>query len=150
MDKLIVSSFFKEKLKFLPVDFTVDKAEFELMPLTDDLIELAKEKETSEEVIYFAADNGLSVDNMRITDNAKLAKSIKEFWALEEMPEASPSVKHQVGEKVLEISGLDDFLLDMLSDERLAEEESIIDGDNLPDGDVTLEQLHNDASRAVR
>ena len=143
MNILNVSNYLEQALKFLPVDFAAEGVDFELMPLTDELINKAKEIKSSDLLIDFAADNAISFGGDRLTDNKKALGVIKKLWAHEDMPDINPTVKHQVGEKVLEISGLDDLLMDLLTDEKEGLESNIINGDRtIPD--VTLGQLHED------
>ncbi len=149
MSNLIVSDFLKQALKFLPVDFTVEGKDFELMPLTDELIEKAKELSTSDKLVDFAADNAISSDGERLTDNEKALCIIKRLWAHEDMPETNPTIKYQVGEKTLEISGLDDLLLDLLADEKEAAErlkqDVVVNEDFIAaNGETDLHQIHQD------
>lgn len=151
MSDLIVSSYFREIAKFLPIDFEVEGVPFELMPLTDGLIEKIKDDHSSEKVIKLAADWSLSYDGIRVIDNDKLKKHIDELWKDERLPDAEPEIREQVGAKAIEISGLSDYIKELQDDEELArmeEDENIIDGDNLPDVSTTLGEL-NENKQAV-
>lgn len=152
---MIVSNYFREIAKFLPVDFEVEGVPFELMPLTDNLIEKLKDENDSETAIKLAADWSLSYDGLRVIDNEKMKSHIVAFWVDEELPEAEPELKIQVGNEAIKISGLSDYIEELQEEEELAameaEEKKHIDGDdedldlNVPMGQIQqeLNAAHN-------
>lgn len=124
---------------------TGKKIKFEIMALCDSLKENGQLKETSEEMLSFAADNGLSYQGVRISET-KLSGRISGLWADEKyILDVSPTVKEQVGAKVIEISGFSDDLKALIASEKAKE---IIDFDDLDQENTTLadiEQLNADA-----
>ena len=137
----------KEFLRLRSESVTVEGIEFELMSLTGDLINDLKSCESHNEMLNFAADYGLSVDGKRVVEDDYMSSRLDLLWANEALAlEVDPCVKYRVGEKVCEISGLADFLLETLDAEELA---NVIEGDDLPDGAITLGQLNDDAIAAA-
>ena len=137
----------KEFLRLRSESVTVEGIEFELMSLTGDLINDLKSCESHNEMLNFAADYGLSVDGKRVVEDDYMSSRLDLLWANEALAlEVDPCVKYRVGEKVCEISGLADFLLETLDAEELA---NVIEGDKLPSGDITLGQLEADANAAI-
>ena len=130
---------------------TIEGIPFEIMSLTTDQVTDLKSCESYSEMLGFAADYGLAVSGKRVIDDY-MSSRLDLLWADEALAlEVDPCIKYRVGEKVCGISGLDKFLEDTLIAEREAEELAIanqlaIHGDNLPEGDVTMGQLENDAT----
>lgn len=149
MSKFVVSKWFENRAKLNIQNFEVENIEFELMALTDELIERVKAQTSYDDMISFAADAGISYNRKRVFDDSELSKDFDILWGIGEMEvDCDPCIKYRVGEKVCEISGITDVIEEMLELEREAElDKNIsIDGDNLPDGDVTLQQLNDDAN----
>lgn len=145
MNKFIVSDWFASRAKLKIQIFSIEGVEFELMALSESLIDDVKSCVTYEEMLSLAANSGISYNRKRVVDDVELAKDIDMLWGLESIDvDLDPCIKYRVGEKVCEISVLEDTLEEMLELERQAA--IAIDGDNLPDGGVTLGELEADAN----
>jgi hypothetical protein len=145
MSKFIVSDWFANRAKLNIQLFTVEGVEFELMALSESLIDDVKSCIKYEEALSLAANSGISYNRKRVVDDEELAKDIDMLWGLETIDiDLDPCIKYRVGEKVCEISGLGDTLKEMLEAEKLAA--ISVDGDNLPDGEITLGELEADAN----
>jgi len=147
-----VGKYLAERKKFNFKTYEIEGVEFDLIPLTDDLIQELKINETYDEMILSAANYGISAGRERACDDAEMADDLDGIWSLEQMAiDCDPSLQHKVGEKVCAISGLTEFVEDQkrLEAEIKAEEERIVDGDNLGDTSVTLDDLHKDNAAAA-
>lgn len=154
MENFSSGGWFANRKKFNFQDFTVEGIDFQLIPLTDDLIEDIKNAGSLEETLFLAAEYGISVGRDRIFDDEVMANDIDCFWALPEINVGEPLVQYQVGLKVCEISGLTDYIetvkevdKEQKAAEDLAELQELghVDGDkNTPD--VLLDQLNNDVN----
>ncbi|MEE8288944.1 MAG: hypothetical protein V3R25_05980 [Nitrosomonadaceae bacterium] len=154
MTNFIVSEFFKTRAKI----FKIEGVEFELMGLTNSLIEDIKNCESYDAMLDKAADYGLSCDNNRVMDDEELAEHVAKLWKLGQLDiSCDPCVKYQVGEFVCEISGITDVLMDQLEREKLADEDAkrkasadaepleFINGDEeIPS--ILIDELNNDAT----
>ena len=125
----------------------------------DDLIQTVKMNDNSNDMILACADYGVSNGDTRFSDDDKLSAYLADAWGSAEfMIDCDPSLKHQVGERVAEISGILDFINDKIEAEELAvlqaEEDEIksnvVDGDDLGNTDITLGQLHEDNTAATQ
>jgi hypothetical protein len=106
MENFNSGNWFANRKKFNFQEFTVEGVTFNLIPLTDELTESVTEGETLAEMLTLAADYGISSGRLRIVDDTVMFEDMADFWALDELNvECSPSIKHQVGQKVCEISG---------------------------------------------
>lgn len=133
--------------------FTVEGVEFELMALTDDLIDDVQLCDTYADMIDKAASLGLSYNRKRVADDAELSKDFDMLWAMPEIniADLSPTVREQVGAEVCAISGLTEFVESALERERAVDKEkeearNFIEGDDLGDTSITLGQLESDAT----
>ncbi len=145
MSRFIVSDWFANRAKLKIQPFTVEGVEFELMALNDSLIDDVKLCESYNEMLSLAANSGISYNRKRVIDDSELAKDIDMLWELESVNiDIDPCIKYRVGEKVCEISGLQDTLKEMLELE--SQDNNVVDGDNLPNGEITLGQLEEDAN----
>lgn len=159
MSDFIVSNWFKERATLNIQAFNVEGVEFEIMALSESSKEDVKSCISHDEMLSLAANAGISCNRKRIIDDIELAKDIDLLWGLEPLDiDLDPCIKYRVGEKICEISGLNDTLSDMLASEKAADEAAemarrerlmSIDGDNLGDTSVTLQQLNDDAAAAV-
>ncbi len=147
MSKFIVSDFFK----FIPHSFEVEGVEFELITLTDELVEEVMQCTTYADMLSLAADSGLACDNERILDDERLSPSIERLWKDSRVDiGCEPSVKHQVGLKVCEISDLSEFieeqeLKELAAEEEKAKQETIVNEDFIAaNGETDLHQIHQD------
>lgn len=154
MENFNASSWFAVRAALNIESFEIEGATFELMALTDSLIEGIEACDTHKDMLDFAADAGLSYDRTRVSDDEELAKDIKKMWKIDDLK----CVKLRVGERVCEISGLEDFLVEQLEKEaaktKAREEAALvdalrehghIDGDSeLPD--ISIDELNNDAA----
>lgn len=127
-------------------EVTFGDAKLQIASLGNDLIEQLKELSTSEEMIFFVAKHGLSVHRERISEGDK-AEDLPVIWGKSQMK----AVKGQIVDAVLELSGIAKLISDKESVELAdlqAKEDldnlTVIDGDNLPEGDVSLGDLQSD------
>ena len=140
----------RERSKLNIQEIEIDGIPFEIMALCDDDIEYAKQIEDYNELLDFAAENGISFDRKRVADDEGLFKDLDIMWQMfhDDDPEKDPSIRARLGESVCEISGLSEHANELLK----ASQPTVIDGDNLPDleqtlGEVTQEQLDADNAR---
>jgi hypothetical protein len=145
MDRFTVSDWFANRAKLKIQMFSVESFDFELMALNESLADDVKLCDTYEEMLSLAASSGISYNRKRVVDDEELAKDIDMFWGLDDLDiDLDPCIKYRVGEKVCEISGLNSTLEETLETEKQAA--IAIDGDNLPNDDVTIGQLEEDAN----
>ena len=144
------------KKKFLPKQFNIEGIDFPMIALTEDLMQKVKECETYNEMILMAADYGLSSDGIRAIDDEEMTLLLCDLWLEAEMQiDCEPSLKHQVGVKVCEISGLTQFVEEkrdyekLEEEERLEAEQDISVGDHRLPGDITLGELEADTEAAA-
>ena len=148
MENFIASNWFANRANLKIQDFHIEGVEFEIMALRNEHQECIKSCLTYEEMLSFAANNGISYNRKRVIDDPELAKDIGMFWGLKVLDiDLDPCIKYRVGEKICEISGLGDVLLDRLEADKQAA--IAIDGDHLVDTSITLEQLERDAAAAA-
>jgi hypothetical protein len=131
--------------------FYVGEIEFDIMALTKELTEYVLLEDTSSAMIEFAANNGLFYDGSRAIDNEEL--DLDAAWASNLIHlDDDISVKHQVGQKVFEISGLKSILDDKMQAEKDKRTQDLLDKGNLEgDGDtpdVDVDRLNEDAAVA--
>lgn len=144
MSNLNTSDWLAAKVRFVPRTFNVVDIPVEMIGLTDDLKQDVQGCETSEGMYLAAADFGISSNGVRVCDDDYLSKFIDELWADETYQlECEPSFKIKVGEKVCAISGLTKFV-----EEKKAEEDRVVDGDNLGDTEISLDELYQDKAVA--
>ena len=155
---------------FEPKTVLVEGVTLDLMCLTDDLKQEVKLKATYEDTILAAADYGVSYGRDRFCDDAELFEYLKASWSEKRaLIDCDPSLKHQVGIRVCDISGMSEYIADMKENEELkkleeddrAEEArnhllseaknidgNIVDGDKqIPD--ISLEKLTDDQGYAL-
>ena len=156
---LVVNDWFANRLIQKTIQtFTIEDIEFEIMALTQSMINAVKSCESHKEMLFLAADNGLSFNRSRVIDDKELTiNDIAALWG-EELKDidSDPCIRARVGEKVCEISGLAEMLEDMLSLEaEVAEEEEaarylnaglgVIDGDNLSADGVVIDNMNQES-----
>ena len=108
-----VGNYLAERKKFNFKTYNIEGIEFDLIPLTDDLIQELKVNETYDEMILSAANYGISAGRERAWDDAEMADDLDGIWSLEQMTiDCTPSLQHKVGEKVCAISGLTELVED--------------------------------------
>lgn len=144
----IVSDWFAKREKLNIQTFHIESIVFEIMAMSEIQKDDVKSCATYEEMLSLAANAGISSNRQRVMDDKELAKDIDLLWGLEILDiDLDPCIKYRVGEKICEISGLGDVLLERLeADKQIA---IAIDGDNLGDTSITLEQLNADAAAAA-
>lgn len=146
---LVVNEWFANRLIQRSIQsFTVENIEFELMALNKAMIDSVKSCDSYEEMLFMAADNGLSFNRVRVIDDKELnADDIEALWGDElKDVDCDPCIRARVGEKVCEISGLAEHLEEMLFLEaEVAKEEEeakmIQVGDHEFAGDTLVENL---------
>ena len=148
MHNFIVSNWFEDREKLNIQDFHVEGVVFEIMTLSEAQKDDVKSCINYEEMLSLAANSGISWNRKRVIEDRELAKDIKLFWGLEILDiDLDPCIKFRVGEKICEISGLDYHLKEMLESEEAHKRSLIeINGDNLPDLGITMQQLEEDAA----
>ena len=145
MSNLNTSGWLAAKVRFVPRTFNIEGIPVEMIGLTDELKQDVQGCATSEDMYMAAADFGLSSNGVRVWEDDYLSEYLDELWADEEFTlDCNPSFKVKVGEKVCAISVLTQFVED-----KYAEENRIVNGDDLGDTSVTLEELHNDNAVAA-
>ena len=151
MSKFIVSDWFANRAKLNIQTFSVEGVEFELMALSESLCDDVKLCDTYEDMLSLAANAGIAYNRKRVIDDEELSKDIDMLWGLETLDiDLDPCIKYRVGEKVCEISGLTSTLEETLEAQEAEHQEAItIDGDNMRDTSVSLQQLNDDAQAAV-
>tara|TARA_R110000751_G_scaffold73408_1_gene148418 strand:+ start:4427 stop:4951 length:525 start_codon:yes stop_codon:yes gene_type:complete len=156
---------------FEPKTVLVEGVTLDLICLTDALKQEVKLMASYEDTILAAADYGVSYGRERFCDDAELFEYLNASWNEKRASiDCNPSLKHQVGIRVCEISGMGEYIADMkeseemkqLEDEdvraeearnHLMREESNTDG-NIVDGDkeiphISLEKLTDDQGYAL-
>ena len=146
--KLTINQWFKERAKWKIQPLEIEGHKFEVMMLSDKQIDEVKLCHSYDAMLKLAANYGLSIDNNRTIDNEEHTKNINILWDHEDLKvDSGQCIQLRVGEQVCEISGLGDVLLERLEADKQAA--IAIDGDNLGDTDITLEQLAEDAAVAA-
>ena len=147
-----VGAYLAERKKYNFKTYTIESVEFDLIPLTDDLIqELKVNNPTYDEMVLSAANFGISSGRNRACDDEEMTEDLDSIWHLEQLDiDCEPSLQHKVGEKVCAISGLTEFIEDQkrLEHEIAKEEEEkerLKVGDHLIPGGVDVESLEHDA-----
>tara|TARA_R110000764_G_scaffold57488_3_gene125171 strand:+ start:3317 stop:3826 length:510 start_codon:yes stop_codon:yes gene_type:complete len=102
--------------------FSVDEFKFEVMPLSPSNVETLECHETYEDMIFYAADNGVVINNSLMSDDVELADRLAEFWAEHE----ESGLRQRVGNEVCELSGLTTYLGELLETEEDAKEQARI------------------------
>lgn len=146
---LVVNDWFANRLIQRSIQtFTIECIEFELMALNKSMIDGVKACDSYEDMLFLAADSGLSFNRTRVIDDEDLTvDDINDLWGDELADiDSDPCIRARVGEKVCEISGLSVMLEEMLSLEaELAKEEEaaklIQIGDHEFSGDTLVENL---------
>ena len=164
MSNFSTSNWFADRAKLKIQNWTVEDVDFELMALTDDLIDGVHMCTTYKDMLKIAANSGISYNRKRVIDDSELAKDIDMFWALDDMyTEEDPCIQYRVGEKVCDISGLSDFIAERLEfemNEEIKEEDARLKAEAEKNGtikvgehdlpaDVTLDSLNDDAAAAA-
>ena len=161
MSTLNAAAWFTERKKYNFKEVSIDGVSFNLIQLTDDLIEMVKDCETYESMLDLSAELGLSAGRKRIFDDAEMSADMDEFWLLPALnAHEDSSTRKQAGLEVCKISGLNEFLQDTLQSELEAEEaekarlkakaleaSGVLDGDSetLGANGVTMGELDADA-----
>ena len=109
--------------------FNVQGFEFELMSLSKENIAAARVLTSSKDIIELAANGGIAINKNRMIEDESLVDSLAAYW---EHPEVKafedPTIIFSVGEKVCELSGLSDVLVEMILDEEAeAEAKAVIE-----------------------
>jgi hypothetical protein len=100
-----------ELKKFEFNTYNIEGVGFHLIQLTDDLISDVKMCSTYAEMVMLAAKSGISAGRARTCDDEKMLDYLDELWGWEELDiDCEPTLRHQVGLKVCEISGLSAFV----------------------------------------
>ena len=130
---LVVNDWFANRLIQKTIQtFTIEDIEFEIMALTQSMINAVKSCESHKEMLFLAADNGLSFNRSRVIDDKELTiNDIAALWG-EELKDidSDPCIRARVGEKVCEISGLDETLKDQFEAEEKEKMQSMVVDEN--------------------
>ena len=120
--KFVVSELLASRiLKRTKQEFFIEGAAFDIMALDKDMIEMVKECGTHEEMLFFAADHGIVYNGTRFVDHPDFVEDdLISLWDedLKDI-ESDPCIRHCVGDKVCEISGLSSALEDKLKSEMI-------------------------------
>jgi hypothetical protein len=145
MSKFIVSDYFAERAKLKFQKFEVDDVEFVLMALSDEHDEDIKSCMSSAEMLDLASNFGIAYNRERVSDNAELSKDFDKLWE----KSALKDIRHEVGEKVFEISDLTPVLKEMQESERVEalKKQGHINGD-MDTPVVMIDQLNDDEAVA--
>ena len=95
--------------------YDIEGIGFDLIQLTDELISGVKMCGTYSQMIMLAAESGISAGRKRTCDDEKMRDVLNTMWEWEELDidcDPNPTLRHQVGLKVCEISGLAAFVED--------------------------------------
>jgi len=149
---LVVNDWFANRLIQKTIQsFTVENIEFELMALNKAMIDSVKSCGSYKEMLFMAADNGLSFNRVRVIDDEELnAEDIEALWGDElKDVDCDPCIRARVGEKVCEISGLAEMLEEMLFLEaEVAKEEEeaklLQVGDHIMPGSTPIDNLNQE------
>jgi len=150
---LVVNDWFANRLIQKTIQsFTVENIEFELMALNKAMIDSVKSCGSYKEMLFMAADNGLSFNRVRVIDDEELnAEDIEALWGDElKDVDCDPCIRARVGEKVCEISGLAEMLEEMLFLEaEVAKEEEeaklLQVGDHIMPGSTPIDNLNQES-----
>lgn len=142
-----VSNWLAQEAKLKEWNEVIDGNEFELISLTDDLIETARASDSLVDLIDFCASNGLLINGVRALDYKGMTpEKLSRLWLLPNIDTGDePSIKHQIGLMIAEESGLSELFADFDVEDIDA---VIVDGDNLTDDQLnqTVEQFQSQAS----
>ena len=152
-DKFIVSDYFANRLIQRSIQpFTIENIEFELMALDKGMVEAVKLCSTYEDMLFLAANGGLSYERSRVIDDENLTEEdIDALWGDElKDVDSDPCIRYRVGEKVCEISGLQDTIEEMLALEAEVareEEEAVLIkvGDHELAGSTLIDNLNQES-----
>lgn len=155
-----VAEYLKERKKFKPQEHKIEGLDFTLIPLLEDMIqELKVENAPYDDMLVYAATRGVSVGRERVFDDAEMSVELADMWTLDQFEECEPSLIHQVGLVVCEISGLSEFVEDQKKleaelkaeeDERAAEAKAHLSdnvefGVHAAPGDIDITELDKNA-----
>ena len=110
---LVVNDWFANRLIQKTIQtFTVENIEFEIMALTQDMIDRVKSCDTHKEMLFLAADNGLVFNGTRAISGDDLTiDDIDALWGDELKDiDCDPCIQARVGERVCELSGLAEYI----------------------------------------
>lgn len=154
-EKLIVSNWLADRKKLSIQTFIVEGIEFEIMALTESLKDDLESCLSYKEMLFFAADSGVSCNRRRVADDPELAKDLNILWGEEIMDlDLDPCIRHRVGDKVCEISGLSSYIEAVFDTEveaaeakakAEAEAELIKVGDHELPGDTLIDNLNQES-----
>jgi len=152
---LVVNDWFANRLIQKTIQtFTAENIEFEIMALTQSMIDKVKSCDSHKEMLFLAADSGIVFNGTRAIDSKDLtADDITALWGDESLDiDCDPCIRARVGEQVCEISGLAEMLEEVIALEaELAEEEEAeklkldaIDGDKLAElpKDLMIDEMN--------
>ena len=139
-----VATYLTERKRFNYQEHSIEGLDFNLIPLTDDMIQSFKvDNATYAHMLESAARQGVSIGRDRVCDDSEMAIELDEMWLLDQFDGCEPSLIHRVGEKVCDISGLTEYIEAQQLEEQTApdDEGSIVDGDKPFNPDATLGNL---------
>ncbi len=156
---LVVNDWFANRVMQKTIQiFTIDNIgfekdiEFEIMALTQSMIDKVKSCDSHKEMLFLAADSGIVFDGTRAIASKDLTvDDIAALWGDESLDiDCDPCIRARVGERVCEISGLAEMLEEVIALEaELAEEEEaaalIKVGDHELPGDTLIDNLNQES-----
>ena len=105
-----VATYLTERKRFNFQSHSIEGLGFNLIPLTDDMVQNFKiDNEPYDDMLVYAAKHGVSIGRDRVCNDEEMSAELNDMWSLEQFDECEPSLIHQVGLKVCEISGLTEF-----------------------------------------
>ena len=110
---LVVNDWFANRVIQKTIQtFTVENIEFEIMALTQSMIDEVKSRDTHKEMLSLAADSGIVFNGTRAIASKDLTvDDITALWGDESLDiDCDPCIRARVGEKVCEISGLGEYI----------------------------------------
>jgi len=132
-------------------DWVCEGVPIPIMALSEQLESQALEIDNYNDLLTFAADNGIQYKGERISSDEYKLSQIETYWdELHKFKNVDPCIRYRVGERVCEKSTvLKEHMESLLELESEEEQIDFIDGDDLTDDEtVTLDQLQKDASLA--
>lgn len=116
-----VTDYLVGRKRFKPQEHIVEEVTFNLIPLDDDMIQdLKVNNESYDNMLVYAAKRGVSIGRDRAFDDEDISMELDDMWEHDQFSECEPTLIHQVGELVCEISGLTEFIADKKLEEETA------------------------------
>lgn len=149
------ADFLVERKRFKPQPHTIEEVIFSLIPLDNDMIkEFKADNVPYDDMLVYAAKRGVSIGRDRVFEDDEMSLELDDMWKRDQFSECVPTLIHQVGLVVCEISGLTEFIENKKLEEETAPDDdeagfnlngTIVPGDTEIHG-ITAESLEADAT----